>query len=162
MAKNDVQGQTVGKGLGNTWHIHPQTIFDGAVIWSDMWRIWWMAMTWMSHRRTTSPSHVFAPSRLKSLWNHTTQRTRWSPTVVWYMFPTSLFLYTVFSDGFGGLCASLLNGLLCLSINATAFFFFFRFTLWPGKLWFESGCTRLMDQRLNDAGDVFNFSCEEQ
>lgn len=152
MAKNDVQGQTVGKGLGNTWHIHTQTIFDGAVIWSDMWHIWLMAMTWMSHRRITSPSHVFALVRLKSLWNQTTQRTRWSSTVVWYV-PSSLFLHPVFSDGVGGLCASLVNGLLCLSINAVTFFS--RLTLWPRKLWFESGWARLMDQRLNDAGDVF-------
>lgn len=66
MAKSDVWGGTVNKGLGNTWHVHAPTIFVTAVIRSDMWSIWLMAETWKSHRRINSPFRVLALVCLKS------------------------------------------------------------------------------------------------
>lgn len=58
--------KTLQLAVKNPWHVNARTVFPTIVIQSDIQSIWLMAMTWKTHWRINSPSHVFALMHLKT------------------------------------------------------------------------------------------------
>lgn len=124
--QNDIRVWTLTKRLGKTWHVlslqQP----------GEMWSVWWMAETWMSHHRMGS-SPFLVPALLRPLRGQVEAGRR---ALVW----TRLVIF-FFPDIIGGLSVRPANGLLHWSVKAVSFP---RFSIWLRKLLSRSRLEQLM------------------